>query len=101
MKNLTQEEVDELLEQFSKMLDGDYDDIEDFASVHGLTLDFDSDDEEEQEELELEFSANKDAEIPPPMPKCQHKNKRVNRLSMTLQFWYCPDCKADLGDYKE
>ena len=29
---------------------------------------------------------------------CSHKNKYINILSNTLKFWYCPDCKKDLGD---
>jgi hypothetical protein len=44
-------------------------------------------------------------EIPTSVPKwneqksvCSHKNKYKNILSNTLKFWYCPDCKKDLGD---
>lgn len=31
-------------------------------------------------------------------PQCSHQNKYKNVLSAHLRFWYCPDCKQDLGD---
>ena len=31
--------------------------------------------------------------------KCLHPNKKVVRL-IASAYWYCPDCKADLGDVK-
>lgn len=30
--------------------------------------------------------------------KCKHVNKYKNIISNALKFWYCPDCKTDLGD---
>lgn len=30
--------------------------------------------------------------------KCKHEKKYINRISATVAFWACPDCKADLGD---
>jgi hypothetical protein len=27
---------------------------------------------------------------------CLHKNKYHNRISKTLHFWYCPDCKEEV-----
>ena len=29
---------------------------------------------------------------------CDHNRKYRNRISATMQFWVCPDCKTDLGD---
>lgn len=29
---------------------------------------------------------------------CRHDKKYINKVSNTLKFWYCPDCKKDLGD---
>jgi hypothetical protein len=29
---------------------------------------------------------------------CEHKNMKKVVLSKTLKYWYCPDCKKDLGD---
>lgn len=30
-------------------------------------------------------------------PKCPHEKKYVN-VANQIKFWYCPDCKKDLGD---
>lgn len=32
--------------------------------------------------------------------ECKHSNKRTVDL-LTTSYWYCPDCKKDLGDYKK
>jgi len=29
---------------------------------------------------------------------CKHENRYINKISANLAFWYCPDCKKDLGD---
>lgn len=29
---------------------------------------------------------------------CQHKNKYFNKISNTLQFWVCPDCKQEVTE---
>jgi hypothetical protein len=29
---------------------------------------------------------------------CQHKNKYFNKISNTLQFWVCPDCKQEIKE---
>lgn len=29
---------------------------------------------------------------------CQHKNKYFNKISNTLQFWVCPDCKQEVSE---
>jgi hypothetical protein len=29
---------------------------------------------------------------------CRHDKKYINKISNALKFWYCPDCKKDLGD---
>jgi hypothetical protein len=29
---------------------------------------------------------------------CRHDKKFINNISRNLKFWYCPDCKKDLGD---
>ena len=43
------------------------------------------------------------SELSKPIPivsnKCLHPNKKVVRL-ISSAYWYCPDCKADLGDVK-
>lgn len=37
-----------------------------------------------------------------PMVKlCKHPKKYPNVISKALKFWYCPDCKKDLGDVKD
>ena len=34
-----------------------------------------------------------------PMVKlCKHINKRKVFISKNLKYWYCPDCKNDVGD---
>lgn len=33
--------------------------------------------------------------------ECSHPNKKVVHISSANAFLYCPDCKKDLGDYKE
>jgi len=35
-------------------------------------------------------------DAPPKFNLCSHKNKYLNRLSRTLEFWYCPDCKQEV-----
>lgn len=39
-----------------------------------------------------------DNDIPPVPTQCNHNNKYKNVISSNLAFWYCPDCKTDLGD---
>lgn len=36
---------------------------------------------------------------PPQLPNtnCSHKNKYINHAG-NIKFWYCKDCKSDLGD---
>jgi len=40
-----------------------------------------------------ELSFNKTEET-----RCNHNKKYINSVSASLKFWYCPDCKTDLGD---
>jgi hypothetical protein len=35
--------------------------------------------------------------IPETSGQCQHLNKRAVKMQ-TFGYWFCPDCKADLGD---
>ena len=89
-RTLTKDEETELLRQFEKMLEEDYGEeleLEDFGSYN-----------------EIKYPDNKDLEHPdepPPIPlelECKHKKRKKVILSHSLKYWYCPDCKEDLGD---
>lgn len=61
----------ELLEEFERMLNEvEYDDVELYLNRSKL----------------------------PMIKLCQHSNKRKAIISKTLKYWYCPDCKKDVGD---
>lgn len=38
-----------------------------------------------------------DRPLPPiPQNSCKHPKKYLNKISNTLEFWYCPDCKDEV-----
>jgi len=92
---------EELLKEFEKMLGSmDEDDDEDdfghyfppsFVNYPGV------------KDLEYPEEKKKKADEPPPIPeeaKCKHSKKKKVVISANLKYWYCPSCKADLGDVK-
>ena len=45
------------------------------------------------------FPASKNFEISPSKAnKCSHSKKRKVIISNNLKYWFCPDCKEDVGD---
>lgn len=40
----------------------------------------------------------KDRNKIPMIKLCNHLNKRKVFISHNLKYWYCPDCKTDVGD---
>jgi len=92
-RTLTKEEEQELLRQFEEMLKEDSDDeleLTDFAYYNQVKY---------PDNEDLDYPEEKDE--PPPLPKkvtCAHKKKKKVIISHNLKYWYCPDCKADLGD---
>ena len=46
-----------------------------------------------------EFKREYLRDVPPIInsPKCHHKNKYINEAG-GIKFWFCKDCKSDLGD---
>jgi len=95
------DEQDELLLEFEKMLE-EIDDEEEYDPSEDFTLfDLESLPYWPNEE-ELEYPEESDS--PPPVPKkviCKHKNKREASVSDFDLFWYCPDCKEDVGKIKK
>jgi len=102
-RDLTDEE--KLLKEFEEMLGsldqaGDHDDEEDdfgfYFPPHFVNYPTDKDLEYPEEKKK----EKEEKDEPPPIPKeakCKHPKKYINK-SMSVYFWVCPDCKADLGD---
>lgn len=47
--------------------------------------------------IRLKFHS-KESNLSHNIETCEHLNKYKNVVSKSLQFWFCPDCKKDLGD---
>lgn len=91
-RNLSDEE--ELLKEFERMLGSKIDEDEDFGHYYPPSW-----------VNHPKVPTKKDLEYPevepPPIPKkakCKHENKKKVIISANLKYWFCPDCKADLGD---